>query len=106
LYDISKEYVPYTIINEVKYGNLDLIKRFLFIGIYISYKIKGGEQLRRRNTLMISELNSTDIPKEISRPYEIKQLFGNIVIPDRQFKIRKFNGKEKYFIYRPELKKK
>lgn len=104
MYDISKEYIPYTIINEIKYGNLDLIKRFLFIGIYISYKIKNGIQLRQKNKLMITELNNASIPAEISRPYEIKQLFGNIVIPDRQFKIRRFEGKEKYFIYKPEIK--
>ena len=130
IYDSGEECVPFVEINKVRYGNYHVLLLYLYIGLWISHKIKESSEttsskLRDRLSKMIWTLiearNWYLKEKGISGIHDRKrdglfdvfQIHCKGVQPniEREFRIRKWKGdiKDKLMVirsYKPEIWKK
>lgn len=87
-------------------GNIYVISRFLYFGIFVSYKMsENGDKLRNKLMGIISKLilayNTVKSPIFDTFQYKVKDVFGTGKNIEREFRINKWKGnvKDRELIY-------
>lgn len=112
IYDASEECVPFVKYRDIRLGNLHVILKYLYIGIYIARKINDTRLIDRMETIIyfLKEASYYGKRKNLFAVFQI-DCVGKAINIEREFRINKWNGniKDKGLViqsYKPELKKK
>lgn len=106
IFDGSQFGFPRIKIDNLYIGNIHVLLRFFYFGIFVSYKMsENGDKLRNKLMGIISKLmlayNTIKSPIFDTFQYKVKDIFGSAKNIERDFRINKWKGnvKDRELIY-------
>lgn len=106
IFDGSHTTLPQIKIDNLLLGNIHVLLRFFYFGIFVSYKMpENGDKLRNKLMGIVSKLmlayNTIKSPIFDTFQYKVKDTFGAAKNIEREFRINKWKGnvKDRELIY-------